>query len=113
MIANFGLFKSVDNPRFLPISVLVRTAESLVSLPAAEIVKTTPTGRLFTNRSSLAQNFQISMSGFAVPCATAFAVSMTLPPPTANTKSVPNAMDSCTASLAKDNLGFGSTPPFT
>ena len=33
------------------------------------------------------------------------------PPPTANTKSVPNSMDFFTASLANESLGFGFTPP--
>ena len=37
---------------------------------------------------------QISVSGFAAPCAAAFAVSMTLPPPTAKIRSAPNAIAS-------------------
>ena len=45
MMANFGLLKSVLIPAFLPVSSLVMTAESLISLPAAEIVRMTPTGR--------------------------------------------------------------------
>ena len=111
MIANAGRLKSVERPLLIFVSSFVSTAESLVSLPAAASVNTTPTGRDFFTVCFLDQNSQISVSGFAVPCATAFEVSITLPPPTANTKSVPNSMDFFTASLANESLGFGFTPP--
>ena len=62
----------------------VRTAESLVSLPEAGMVRMTPTGVLFSTFFFPSQKSQISISGFALPWAIAFAVSMTLPPPMAN-----------------------------
>ena len=54
-------------PRFTPVSTLVSTAESLISLPAAEMVRITPTGMVFVTFSSRVQKRVISMSGLAVP----------------------------------------------
>ena len=111
--ANAGRFRSVFNPRLASAASSVRTAESLISLPAAGIVNTTPTGSDFSSFTLPIQMSQISASGFAVPCAVAFAVSMTLPPPTAKIRSAPNAIASRMASRASPSRGFGFTPPIT
>ena len=44
IIANLHLLSSVVKPFFLLIERFVKTAELLISLPAAEIVKIQPTG---------------------------------------------------------------------
>lgn len=46
IIAKSGRFLSLLSPRLTPSAVFVSTALSLVSLPVAAIVSTTPTGRL-------------------------------------------------------------------
>ena len=46
IIAKSGRFFSLLRPRFTPVAVFVSTALSLVSLPVAAIVSTTPTGKL-------------------------------------------------------------------
>ena len=110
-MANFTRLNSVLSPFFLPIFSLVSTAESLISLPAAEIVRTTPTGRLFVKGTFSVQISQRSRSGFAVPWAIPFAVSMTLPPPTARIKSACISRAFFTPSSARESLGLGFTPP--
>ena len=86
-MANFGRFFGVPNPDFFPSSSFVSTAESLISLPAAEMVRITPTGKTFSTAIFFVQISQRLVPGFAPPCAMAFAVSMLLPPPTAKIKS--------------------------
>ena len=111
MIANAGRLKSVERPLLIFVSSFVSTAESLVSLPAAASVNTTPTGRDFFTVCFLDQNSQISVPGFAAPIAIPFAVSIALPPPTARISSAPKAIAFSTPSLAKDSRVFGHTPP--
>ena len=55
----------------------------------------------------------MSVVGFAMPCATAFAESMTLPPPTARMKLTSAASPSRIASRTNETRGFGRTPPMT
>ena len=112
-MAKAGRLNGDGSPAFSPVSSFVSTAESLVSLPAAGSVKMTPTGRLFLSFTLPDQKSQMSVSGFAVPCAMAFAVSMTLPPPTARRKSASKSIASRTASRANERRGFGRTPPRT
>ena len=109
--AKRGRTRSLPSPRFSPVSSSVSTDELLVSLPAAEIVSTTPTGAQPTGTASRVQNFQMSTPGLPSPSATALAVSMALPPPAASTKSAPNARARSSASRAKASRGLGLTPP--
>ena len=111
IIAKHGRFSWEPKPFFSPVSSLVKTAESLISLPAAEIVNITPTGILFFNTSFPTQKSHKSIVGFATPCAIALAVSMTLPPPTAKIKSILFSTAVFTPSLAKLRRGLGCTPP--
>ena len=111
MIANFGRFRLVLIPPFFLVSSFVRTAESLVSLPAAAIVSTHPTGVDLVSMISPPQISSRDQSGFATPWAIAFAVSIELPPPTARRKSAPNSIAFSTPSCAYAIRGFGFTPP--
>ena len=111
IIANFGRIRSLPIPDLSCVSSSVSTAELLISLPAAEIVKTVPTGSAFFNSFLFFQNSQISVPGFAAPIAIPFAVSIALPPPTARISSAPKAIAFSTPFLAKDRRGFGFTPP--
>ena len=110
-MANFTRLRSVLSPCFLPISSFVNTAESLISLPAAAMVRTTPTGRLLVSGTFCVQISQSEVSGFAVPWAMPFAVSIELPPPTARIKSAPKEAAAFTPASAKERSGFGLTPP--
>ena len=110
-MAKAGRLNGVLRPRFSPASALVRTAESLVSLPAAGMVSTTPTGMDFVSGARRFQNSQMSVPGLAAPWAMALQVSMTLPPPTARINSAPDSSASCTPSRASATRGFGCTPP--
>ena len=111
MMANLQRLNGVLMPAFLPIASFVRTAESLISLPAAGIVRTAPTGRDFVSGTFFVQISQSASAGFAAPCATAFAVSIELPPPTARIKSACISTAFFTPSSARASLGFGFTPP--
>jgi len=110
-MAKTGRLRSVLSPRFSPDSAFVSTAESLVSLPAAGMVSTTPTGMERVSTARFFQNSHRSVSGLAAPCAMALQVSMTLPPPTARMSSAPNESASFTPSRASATRGFGCTPP--
>ena len=72
----------------MPPSSLVITEELLISLPAAAIVSTTPTGSADSGVLFLSYKSHTSKSA-AAPYAIAFAESITLPPPTASMKSTP------------------------
>ena len=113
MNASAGRLNGVLMPPLTPVSSFVRTAESLVSLPAAASVRTTATGVERVSLSRPHQKSQMSVSGFATPCAMAFAVSMTEPPPMARMKSAPKRSASRTPSRAWETSGFGWTPPRT
>ena len=54
-MANLQRLNGVLMPAFLPIASFVRTAESLISLPAAGIVRTAPTGRDFVSGTFFVQ----------------------------------------------------------
>ena len=89
-MANLGLARSLLKLRFACVASSVITELLLVSLPAAAIVSTEPTGRQLVAILVCAYNSHTSLSGSANPYATALAVSMTEPPPTANMKSSPS-----------------------
>ena len=112
-MANAGRLRGVFSPRLRPSSSFVKTAESLVSLPAAGMVRMAPTGVVHRSSARLAQNSQMSTSGFAAPWATALAVSITLPPPTARMSCAESASAFWTPSRASDSRGFGCTPDRT
>ena len=112
-MANAGRLSGVLSPRLSPSSSFVSTAESLVSLPAAGMVRIAPTGVVRLSSARFAQNSQMSTSGFAAPCATALAVSITLPPPTARMSCAESASARFTPSRARDRRGFGCTPDRT
>ena len=113
MTAKRQRLKSVVMPRFVGgfTRSFVMTAESLVSLPAAAMVSTVPIGRLRVISAFFIQKSQIGTSGAQAPCATALAVSITLPPPTARIKSAPNFTASPLIRSAILRHGFGTTPP--
>ena len=110
-MANAGRLRSVLRPRFSHSCSLVSTAESLVSLPDAGMVRITPTGVERVSTSRRFQNSQISVSGLAAPWAMALAVSITLPPPTAKIRSARNSTALFTPSRASSTRGLGCTPP--
>ena len=65
IIANKGRFNSLLNPRFNFNSSLVITHELLISLPAAAIVKITPTGKASIGSISFALKRHGSSVDFA------------------------------------------------
>ena len=91
MMANLGRSRLEPSPRFTRVSSRVRTAVSLVSLPAAEMVRMAPTGSVCSTGRFRSQKSHRSPSGLAAPRAMALAASMTLPPPTARTRSAPKS----------------------
>ena len=74
------------------------------------MVKITPTGSALLGTRFLMEKSHWSPSS-SVPMAISFAESMTLPPPTANTSSIPSSLQSCAPLRTSDSFGFGSTPP--
>ena len=90
-MANLGRSRSEPSPRFTSVSSWVRTAVSLVSLPEAEMVSTTPMGRICSTGRFRCQKSHRSASGLAAPRAMALEASMTLPPPTARIRSAPKS----------------------
>ena len=105
--------QSVLMPAFLPMASLVSTAESLISLPAAGMVSTAPTGRDFLSGTFWVQMSQRAASGLAAPWAMALAVSMALPPPTPIMRSAPNSKASRTPCSAWATVGLGCAPPYS
>ncbi len=94
----------------MPSSSLLITVFFEASLPAAGMVSTTAMGstllfgRFVVNSSHTSSSMQ-------APLAMAFAESMTDPPPTASTQSMPLSLHSATPSRTKVISGFGRTPP--
>ena len=110
-MANTHLLNSVFIPIFLPAFSLVRTAESLISDPAAGMVRTAATLRDRVRGTFLVHMSHRSHSGFAAPWAMPLAVSITDPPPTAMMISAPVSMAFFTPSSACDSRGLAFTPP--
>ena len=111
--AKTGRLSGEFSPTFCPVSSFVSTAESLVSLPAAGMVSTDATGIVRVSSAFFVQISQMSTSGFAMPWATAFAESITLPPPMARMKFTSAVSPSRIASRTNATRGFGCTPPIT
>jgi len=112
MTANFKRLSSVEQPFFIFNSRLVITAELLISLPAAECVKTHATGIASIGFLFPIAKSHTSQSAFA-PSAVYLHESITLPPPTASIISTFSRFATAIASLTKVILGFGSTPPIS
>ena len=62
MMENRGRLQGALKPRFSQPSSLVRTQESLISLPEAERVRMVPTGMAFSGTRFLLENSQGSQS---------------------------------------------------
>ena len=108
---NRGRWVVLLKPRFKPFSSLVITQEALISLPEADRVRMVPTGRAPAGAASLVKNFHTSTPGFPAPSAMHLAESITLPPPTARTKSAFSARHSSIPFFAMDRVGLAWTPP--
>ena len=80
------------------------------SLPAAGMVSTTAMGST-SGLGRLVTNSSHTSSSMHAPLAIALAESMTLPPPTARTQSMPSSLHSATPSRTRSISGLGRTPP--
>ncbi len=105
-----GRLVSLVIPRFSLVSSLVSTQELLLSEPEAASVSTVPTGRVVSGFVPVDANCHGSVL-VATPMAMAFAESITEPPPTASTKSMPSRSASAMPLRTSDTFGFGDTPP--
>src|SRR5690625_2422089 len=85
------------------------TAFKLNSAPVPAIVTIDPYGRPSVARTFLQITSHTSASVFA-PTTIALTQSITLPPPTANTKSTSCSLHNSMPLLTVPSLGFGSTP---
>ena len=105
-----GRLVSLVIPRFSLVSSLVSTQELLLSEPEAASVSTVPTGSVVSGFVPVDANCHGSVL-VATPMAMAFAESITEPPPTASTKSMPSRSASAMPLRTSDTFGFGDTPP--
>src|SRR4051794_26119200 len=106
---NLGKVNGLPHPYFSFVSQLVITDPEFISEPVAANVSTVPNGNASLTAAFFTTKSHASPSYFA-PAAINLVQSITLPPPTANRKSIPSFLQISTPLRAVVIRGFGSTP---